>query len=91
MHHRASVTNPVIGELQHRINALERELAELRSSAFLSLKELCARWGISRGTLYRRMKAAGFPRPVLFPRRGWRLSDIVAAERSGQVLSGRTG
>lgn len=65
------------------MRCLETELAQLRalvSSTVLTVKEVCDRCGFSRSTLHRRIKAGQFPPPKPFPRRGWRLADLVAFE-----------
>ncbi len=82
------LTNPVTTELQLQLRTLEERFARLQaffSSAFLTTKEVCARYGCSRSTIHRRMKLSTFPQPSTFPGRVWRLADLVAAESDGRL------
>lgn len=36
------------------------------SASYLSASAVCARWGVSRATLYRRIRDGCFPKPVRF-------------------------
>lgn len=50
---------------------------------YLTLKEVRARYGISHGTVYGRIKAGEFPAPLKFGKSSrWRLSELAAWERS---------
>ena len=46
----------------------------------MTIREVCDRCAISRGTVYRRMAEGTFPRPVHLSKRGraWRSDDIAA-------------
>ena len=50
---------------------------------FLTLKEVRARYGVSHGTIYGRIKAGEFPAPLKFGKSSrWRLSELADWERS---------
>ena len=50
---------------------------------FLTLKEVRARYGVSHGTIYGRIKAGEFPAPLKFGKSSrWRLSELTDWERS---------
>lgn len=63
--------------------------------AYLSAHSLCDRWGISRASLYRLVKAGYLPRPVKFSARvaRWPLAEVeelearLAADRGAEARS----
>jgi prophage regulatory protein len=61
----------------------------LPSDPIIRLKTVLARTGLSRSTLYRRMRAGAFPRNVQISERcvGWRESTIDAWLRSPMCFS----
>lgn len=58
-------------------------MEQIIDERFLTLKEVRARYGISHGTVYGRIKAGEFPAPLKFGKSSrWRLSELLAWERS---------
>ena len=59
--------------------------ATLTAPLYITTREVCERYGVSRMWLWRYMRAHGFPKPIQFggPRsvRHWVLSEIEAWER----------
>ena len=53
------------------------------SARYLTARDLCARWGISRAKLHRDRRAGYAPQPVRFGARcvKWPLEEIEAFER----------
>ncbi len=51
-------------------------------AAYLSAREVAARWAVSRATLYRGVKSGHFPRQVKFAGRvvRWSLREVEAFE-----------
>jgi hypothetical protein len=75
------------GASRMTVSALAEELAVLRelvlSRARLHRKEVLLRYGISKDTLYRRMKRGLFPKPSKIAGPVWPLAVLEAAERAG--------
>ena len=61
----------------------ENVVMEQIDERFLTLKEVRARYGVSHGTIYGRIKAGEFPPPLKFGKSSrWRLSELADWERS---------
>ena len=79
---------PPLKVLAVELERLERLLA---NTPRLHVKDVLARYGWSSSTLYRRLKARRFPRPVHQVGSLWRLEDLERAELAGQLPRTQSG
>jgi predicted DNA-binding transcriptional regulator AlpA len=66
--------------LQAKIEAVQRS-----NQPRLHVKDVLRLYGISKVTLYRRLRRGRFPRPFRFAGPLWRLDDLERAETTGQI------
>jgi hypothetical protein len=63
----------------------------LLSQPRLHLKDVCLRYGFTKSTLYRRLRAGTFPQPIQFRGPLWRLEDLERAELAGRIRPALSG
>ena len=63
---------------------MKNDIKTISASPWLSNKDLCHRFGVNQGTIYRWIKEYGFPKPVKLTIRcsRWRLSEVVDWEKN---------
>ncbi|MGO8839483.1 MAG: helix-turn-helix transcriptional regulator [Limisphaerales bacterium] len=70
---------------QDLVEAVQRLQELVLSRPRLHRKDLMTRYGISEATLHRLLRRHKLPRPVRFSGPLWRLEDLEAAEKAGQL------
>jgi predicted DNA-binding transcriptional regulator AlpA len=80
-----TIERPTLESLQEKIQRMEARLYELLDMPRLCCKEVMARYGITRSTFYRWRDDKKLPAPVVLGGPRWKLSDLEAAEKAGQL------
>jgi predicted DNA-binding transcriptional regulator AlpA len=71
--------------LKFLMNEVTRLRQMLANVPRLHRKDILRRYGISKSTLHRRIRAGTFPKPVRITGPVWRLVDLELAEITGRI------
>jgi predicted DNA-binding transcriptional regulator AlpA len=77
--------------LEADVARLSDQVKALVNTARLHPKDVMARYGFSKSTLYRLLARGLLPKPVRFTGPLWPLADLEAAEKAGQLPPPKAG